>query len=67
MLAREYGRMVHAALHHVWWDVVVCGDDTWMRAHNGYMYLSVYVAVLMCVMSVTGRASGVPHHLSRPI
>lgn len=67
MVARDYVRMVHAALHHVWWDVVVRGDDAWMRAHNGYMYLSVYLAVLMCVVSAIGRASGVAPHLSGPI
>ena len=54
-MLQTYALVTYSAIHHFWWDVIIRGDHTWMDEHNGYMFLSVYAALVACVVAVTRR------------
>ena len=45
-MLQTYAVMVYTSLHHFWWDVILRNDHRWMEEHNGYMFLSVYTALV---------------------
>jgi len=47
----RYTDSILMALSHMWWDVVLQGDSSWMDAHNGYLYVSVYLAAVGSAVS----------------
>ena len=46
-----YPALVREALRHLWWDVVVAGDTTWMEDNNGYVFVALYLSCVSVVVS----------------
>ena len=44
MPSKDYLPMARESLRHLWWDTLLAGDHSWMDAHDGYMYVAVYLA-----------------------
>ena len=46
-----YVAHVIESLRHIWWDVIIHGNTSWMEKNNGYMFVALYLSFMSVVVS----------------
>ena len=46
-----YHFFIRESLRHLWWDVLIAGDPSWMDKNNGYMFVALYLSFVSVIVS----------------